>query len=94
MPSRTHVRPYKVLDDEIDELVEINWRWSTDTWRPIIYLKHQHRPTEMMGLHRLAHFCLVSSLDDGMNLVAKEFMASRLDDDGMLIWPAIHRRGA
>ena len=86
VPSRTHVRPYKVLDDEIDELVEdINWRWSTDSWRPIIYLKHQHGPVEMMALHRLADFCLVSSLDDGMNLVAKEFIASRLDGDGMLI---------
>lgn len=39
----------------------------------------------MMALHRLAHFALVSSLDDGMNLVAKEFVASRADGDGVLI---------
>src|SRR5262249_21441274 len=86
VPSRTHIRQYKMLDAEIDTLVEeINWRWSTDSWRPIVYLKYQHSPTEMMALHRLANFCIVSSLDDGMNLVAKEFVASRTDGDGVLI---------
>jgi len=86
VPNRMHVRAYQSLDEEIDRLVEeINWRWSTDSWRPIVYLKRQHSPTEMMALHRLAHFCIVSSLDDGMNLVAKEFVASRSDDDGVLI---------
>lgn len=86
VPSRTHVKPYKMIDDEIDELVEeINWKWSTDTWRPIVYFKHQHGPASMMALHRLANFCMVTSLDDGMNLVAKEFVASRLDGDGVLI---------
>jgi alpha,alpha-trehalose-phosphate synthase [UDP-forming] len=86
VPSRVHVPQYKVLDDEIDSLVEeINWRWSTDSWRPIVYLKQQHGPVQMMALHRLADFCVVSSLDDGMNLVAKEFVASRFDDDGALI---------
>jgi alpha,alpha-trehalose-phosphate synthase [UDP-forming] len=86
VPNRIHVRQYQLLDDEIDSLVEeINWKWSTDSWRPIIYLKQQHGPAEMMALHQLADFCIVSSLDDGMNLVAKEFVASRLDEDGVLI---------
>jgi trehalose 6-phosphate synthase len=86
VPSRTHVPRYQALDDEIDGLVEhLNWKWSTDDWRPIIYLKRQHSPLEMMALHRLADFCIVSSLDDGMNLVAKEFVASRFDEDGVLI---------
>jgi alpha,alpha-trehalose-phosphate synthase [UDP-forming] len=86
VPSRSHVPQYKALDDDVDDLVEsINWRWGTETWRPIVYLKHQHSPVQMMALHRLADFCLVSSLDDGMNLVAKEFVASRFDDDGVLI---------
>lgn len=86
VPSRTHIRQYKLLDDEVDHLVEeINWRWSTDSWRPIIYLKQQYGPVEMMALHRLATFGLVSSLDDGMNLVAKEFVASRRDEAGVLI---------
>jgi alpha,alpha-trehalose-phosphate synthase [UDP-forming] len=86
VPSRTHVRQYQQIDDEIDDLVEtVNWKWSTDAWRPIIYLKSQHSPVEMMALHRLADFCVVSSLDDGMNLVAKEFVASRTDDGGVLV---------
>jgi trehalose 6-phosphate synthase len=86
VPNRVHVRAYQVLDEEIDRLVEsINWKWSTDTLQPIVYLKRQHSEVEMIGLHRLAQFCIVSSLDDGMNLVAKEFAASRIDDDGVLI---------
>jgi len=86
VPTRTHVRQYQLVDDEIDHLVrEINWRWGTDSWQPIVYLKEQHSPIQMMALHRLADFCVVSSLDDGMNLVAKEFVASRGDGDGMLI---------
>jgi alpha,alpha-trehalose-phosphate synthase [UDP-forming] len=86
VPSRSHVPEYKRLDDEVDDLVdEINWRWGTETWRPIVYLKHQHGPVQMMALHRLADFCMVSSLDDGMNLVAKEFVTSRFDGDGVLI---------
>ena len=86
VPSRTHVKAYQLLDDEIDGLVEeINWRWSTDSWKPIVYLKQQYSSIQMMALHRLARFCIVNSLDDGMNLVAKEFVASRYDDDGVLI---------
>ncbi len=86
VPSRTHVPAYRALDDEIDHLVdEINWKYSTDTWRPLHYFKRNHSAVEMMGLHQMANFCLVSSLHDGMNLVAKEFVASRLDGDGVLI---------
>ncbi len=86
VPSRIQVKAYKVLDDEIDGLVEeINWKWSTDTWRPIQYFKRSFSQPEMMALHRLADFCIVPSLHDGMNLVAKEFVASRFDDDGVLI---------
>ncbi|HEX3148047.1 MAG TPA: trehalose-6-phosphate synthase [Gemmataceae bacterium] len=86
VPSRTHVPAYQHLDDEIDQLVDdINWRWGFESWKPIVYLKKQYGPAAMMALHRLARFCIVSSLDDGMNLVAKEFVASRTDGDGTLI---------
>jgi alpha,alpha-trehalose-phosphate synthase [UDP-forming] len=86
VPSRIQVRAYKLLDDEIDGLVEqINWKWSTDSWQPIQYFKRSFAQPEMMALHRLADFCIVPSLHDGMNLVAKEFVASRFDDDGVLI---------
>jgi alpha,alpha-trehalose-phosphate synthase [UDP-forming] len=86
VPSRGHVPQYQQLDKEIDALVEhINWKWSTPTWRPIVYFKRHFSMTEMTALHRLADFCIVSSLHDGMNLVAKEFIASRFDEDGVLL---------
>jgi len=86
VPSRSGISEYRQLDEEIERLVvEINQRWGDDNWQPIIYLKKLHGPTEMMALHRLARFCIVSSLDDGMNLVAKEFVASRQDEDGVLV---------
>jgi trehalose-6-phosphate synthase len=50
-----------------------------------VYHKRHFGPTEMMALHRMADFCIVSSLQDGMNLVAKEFVASRNDNDGVLL---------
>jgi trehalose 6-phosphate synthase len=86
VPSRTHVPAYQQLDGEVDQIVEdINWRWAYENWKPIVYLKRQYGPAEMMALHRLASFCVVSSLEDGMNLVAKEFVASRTDEQGALI---------
>lgn len=86
VPSRMHVPAYQHLDDEIDQIVDdVNWRWGYENWKPIIYLKRQFTPPEMMALHRLATFCVASSLDDGMNLVSKEFVASRTDGDGVLI---------
>ncbi len=87
VPSRSHIPQYQAVEEEIDRLVEdINWRWSSKSgWRPIILLKEHFDLTSMIALHRLAHFCIVSSLHDGMNLVAKEFVASRTDEDGVLI---------
>jgi alpha,alpha-trehalose-phosphate synthase [UDP-forming] len=86
VPSRSHVPQYQQLDREIDALIEnINWKWSTLTWRPIVFFKRHFSMVEMTALHRLADFCIVSSLHDGMNLVAKEFVASRHDEDGVLL---------
>src|SRR6185312_4320998 len=86
VPSRGHIRAYQQLDDEIDALVEsINWKWKTGAWRPIVYEKRHFNQVQMMALHRLADFCVVSSLHDGMNLVAKEYVSSRFDEDGVLI---------
>ncbi len=86
VPSRVHIQEYKALDDEVESLVEsINWKWSKNSWRPILFHKQHCSRTEMMALHRLAHFCVVSSLHDGMNLVAKEYVSSRFDEDGVLI---------
>lgn len=86
VPSRSQVKQYQVFDNEVDDLVEsINWKWASGSWSPIVYFKEHHGPTDMMALHRLARFCMVTSLHDGMNLVAKEFVASRVDNDGVLI---------
>jgi trehalose-6-phosphate synthase len=85
-PSRTHVEQYRKLNEEIDELVEdINWHHRRSHRKPILYIKEHFTPFTLSALQRLASFCIVSSLHDGMNLVAKEFVSSRVDGDGVLI---------
>lgn len=85
-PSRIHIKKYKELNAEIDDLVEeVNWKYQSGGWKPIVYLREHLSPTTLLAFNRLANFCIVSSLHDGMNLVAKEFVSSRLDKDGVLI---------
>jgi trehalose 6-phosphate synthase len=85
-PSRSFIPEYQKIEDEVEKLVkEINLRWGNQGWQPVVFLKKHHHLVDMMAIHRLAHFCVVSSLHDGMNLVAKEFFASRADNDGVLI---------
>jgi len=89
VPSRSRIPEYKSLEKEIEKLVNrINKKyrkWSSRSWRPIIFIKKHFPQHRLTALHRLAHFCVVSSLHDGMNLVAKEYVASRFDEDGVLI---------
>ena len=86
VPSRSTLPAYREIEKEVDTLVsQINRRWGTLAWRPVVLLKRHYSETEMIALHRLANFCIVASLHDGMNLVAKEFVASRVDEDGVLI---------
>lgn len=85
-PSRTHIKRYHDLQTEVEaEAERINWRFQTDRWKPIILLKRQHGHKEIQSYYRAADLCLVTSLHDGMNLVAKEFVASRYDDRGVLV---------
>ena len=85
-PSRTQIRRYQELMDEvIQEAERINRRFQTSDWKPIVFLNRHHNHKEILQYYRTADFCLVTSLHDGMNLVAKEFVASRDDLHGVLI---------
>jgi trehalose-6-phosphate synthase/HAMP domain-containing protein len=85
-PSRTHIRRYQDLMDEVlQETDRINHRFQTSDWKPIVFLNRQHSHEEIQPYYRTADFCLVTSLHDGMNLVSKEFVASRDDLHGVLI---------
>ena len=85
-PSRTRIPSYQALGREIDELVaEINWKYAQGRWMPIIYRDVPAGPEEVVTYYRLADVCIASALHDGMNLVAKEYVASRVDGDGVLI---------
>jgi trehalose 6-phosphate synthase len=84
-PSRTHIRRYHEFLAEVEaEAERINWRFQTDRWRPIVFLKRHHSHDEISRYYRAADLCLVTSLHDGMNLVAKEFVACRNDEGGVL----------
>jgi alpha,alpha-trehalose-phosphate synthase [UDP-forming] len=85
-PSRTHLKRYHDLEAEIEaEAGRINWRFQRDKWKPIVLLKRQHSHKEILPYYKAADLCLVTALHDGMNLVAKEFVASRLDESGVLV---------
>jgi len=85
-PSRTHIKRYHDLQAEIEAEVErINWRFRADQWKPIVLLERQHSHQEIEPYYRATDLCLVTSLHDGMNLVAKEFVATRQDERGVLI---------
>ncbi len=85
-PSRTHIKRYHDFQAEVEaEAERINWRFQTSAWKPIVYLNEQHGHREIERLYRAADLCMVTSLHDGMNLVAKEFVASRYDERGVLI---------
>ena len=86
MPSRTQIESYKDIGQRIDDLMKgINDKYGTDSWQPVIPMTRQLSTVTLTALRRLAAFCVVSSLHDGMNLVAKEFVSSRIDGDGVLI---------
>ena len=85
-PSRTHIKRYHDLLAEVEaEAERINWRFQTGKWKPIVFMKRQHTHHEIQRFYRTADLCLVTSLHDGMNLVAKEFVAARQDEQGVLV---------
>jgi trehalose 6-phosphate synthase len=85
-PSRTHIKRYHDLLADVEaEAERINWRFQTSTWKPIVFLKRHFGHSEIMRYYRAADLCMVTALHDGMNLVAKEFIAARDDEQGVLI---------
>src|SRR3989475_47697 len=85
-PSRSTIKRYAELALEVEQTVrEVNEALGTASWRPILYLARHHEHREIWSYYRHADFCIVTSLHDGMNLVAKEFVSVRDDEDGVLI---------
>jgi trehalose 6-phosphate synthase len=85
-PSRTHIKRYHDLLADVEaESDRINWRFQSGKWKPIVFLKRHYSHEEIGRYYRVADLCLVTSLHDGMNLVAKEFVAARHDEQGVLL---------
>ena len=85
VPSRTDIEAYDELTQKVEEMVDhVNKRYGSATWRPIHLLQQALPPERLAVLYRASDLCIVGSLADGMNLVAKEYVASR-DGDGVLL---------
>ncbi|MGE0816033.1 MAG: trehalose-6-phosphate synthase [Vicinamibacterales bacterium] len=85
-PTRDRIDRYRTLGDEVKaQVAAINKRFGTSRWTPVVYRHEHHAPADVGALYRAADVCVVSSLHDGMNLVAKEFVAARADEAGVLV---------
>jgi trehalose 6-phosphate synthase len=85
-PSRTDIPRYQQFLDEVSaEADRVNSRFQSGKWKPIVLLKKHHSHHEITRFYHAGSVCMVTSLHDGMNLVAKEFVASRDDEHGVLI---------
>ncbi len=85
-PSRTDIPSYENLGQEIIRLTEwINQKHGSETWKPVITLPGPLLPLTLTALEGKADICIISSLDDGMNLVAKEYVASHVNNEGVLL---------
>jgi trehalose 6-phosphate synthase len=86
VPSREEIPRYKELKVAIERLVsDINGTYGAPGWTPVVYLYRCLSRPELVAFYRAADVALVTPLKDGMNLVAKEFCASRVQDDGVLV---------
>lgn len=85
-PSRTKIDRYRELNERVEAVAaDVNAKWSQGDYRPIVLLRSHHEPPTVFRYYRAAELCYVSSLHDGMNLVAKEFVAARNDEKGVLL---------
>ena len=84
-PSRTKIKAYRELREEVVSLVnQINEKYQKQSWRPILLINRQVDHKTLSVYYRLADLAIISSVRDGMNLVAKEFIASQIDEKGIL----------
>ncbi len=85
-PTRTKIKAYRALQRQVVERIDhLNATFGTAEWRPVISLPRPLPPEGLSALYRMADVCMVSSLQDGMNLVAKEYIASQVDERGVLV---------
>ncbi|MBI2597063.1 trehalose-6-phosphate synthase [Candidatus Daviesbacteria bacterium] len=85
-PSRSKIKEYQKFTEAVEKEVErVNNLFRKNSWKPIILFKRHHTQEEIYQFYKLANVCLVTSLHDGMNLVAKEFVTARNDNKGVLI---------
>ncbi len=86
VPSRTQVEAYRHLNQDLDALVDaINLRYQKDSWQPIRLMRGHHDYHTVLAAYLIADVLMVTSLHDGMNLVAKEFISARNDNGGVLL---------
>ncbi len=86
VPSRETIPGYQALKSEIERLISfVNGEFAEPGWVPINYIHRSLPRTELLALYRTSRVALVTPLKDGMNLVAKEYCACRLENDGVLI---------
>jgi len=84
--SRMHIGEYKELNEKINNLVEeVNWKHSTENWFPVLFIRKHMTRHEIVALYKMAGACIVSPLHDGMNLVCKEYVATKNELDGVLV---------
>jgi len=85
-PTRSALDDYQAFETQVSNLaLRINERFSNESWQPICLKAEHHDPEVINRFYRAADVCVVTSLHDGMNLVAKEFVASRDDEQGVLV---------
>ena len=85
-PSRTIIERYRQLNEDVERVAaRVNERFGQGNYRPIVMLRSHHEPPAVFRYYRAADVCYVSSLHDGMNLVAKEYVAARDDERGVLV---------
>jgi trehalose 6-phosphate synthase len=86
VPSRTQIQDYRQVKTQVERVIaRINTRFGTDAVKPLVYRYEHLEPEELALYYRMADFAMVTSLHDGMNLVAKEFIAAQVDRQGVLI---------